>query len=118
MLANLYWFFFFLVVYWSFCLFWGARTLRKNSSPESYYLADRSISSWVFFFSATAATFAGITIITFPSLIYADGYSFLATAAFFCCGSQPASNPPATTAPVATAALVINFLLEEVFKLL
>ena len=81
MLANLYWFFFFLVVYWSFCLFWGARTLRTNSSPESYYLADRSISSWVFFFSATAATFAGITIITFPSLIYADGYSFLATAA-------------------------------------
>ena len=81
MLANLYWFFFFLVVYWSFCLFWGARTLRKNSSPESYYLADRSISSWVFFFSATAATFAGITIISYPSLIYADGYSFLATAA-------------------------------------
>ncbi|MDB2359519.1 sodium:solute symporter family protein [Alphaproteobacteria bacterium] len=81
MLANLYWFFFFLVVYWSFCLFWGARTLRTNSSPESYYLADRSISSWVFFFSATAATFAGITIITYPSLIYADGYSFLATAA-------------------------------------
>ena len=81
MLANLYWFFFFLVVYWSFCLFWGARTLRTNSSPEYYYLADRSISSWVFFFSATAATFAGITIITYPSLIYADGYSFLATAA-------------------------------------
>lgn len=81
MLANLYWFFFFLVVYWSFCLFWGARTLRTNSSAESYYLADRSISSWVFFFSATAATFAGITIITYPSLIYADGYSFLATAA-------------------------------------
>ena len=81
MVANLYWFFFFLVLYISFCLFWGARTLRKNSSPESYYLADRSISSWVFFFSATAATFAGITIITFPSLIYADGYSFLATAA-------------------------------------
>jgi len=44
--------------------------------------------------------------------------SCLATAAFFCCGSQPASNPPATTAPVAAAALVINFLLEEVFKLL
>ena len=81
MLANLYWFFFFLVIYWSFCLFWGARTLRKNSSPESYYLADRNITSWVFFFSATAATFAGITIITYPSLIYADGYSFLATAA-------------------------------------
>ena len=81
MLANLYWFFFFLVVYWSFCLFWGARTLRKKTSPESYYLADRNISSWVFFFSATAATFAGITIISYPSLIYADGYSFLATAA-------------------------------------
>ena len=34
-----------------------------------------------FFFSATVATFAGITLISFPALIYADGYSFLATAA-------------------------------------
>ena len=34
-----------------------------------------------FLFSATAATFAGITIITYPSLIYSDGFSFLSTAA-------------------------------------
>ena len=81
MVANLYWIFFFLVLYISFCLFWGARTLRKNKTPEAYYLADRSVSPWVFFFSATVTTFAGITIISFPSLIYADGYSFLATAA-------------------------------------
>ena len=81
MLTNLLWFFFFAIIYWSFCLFWGARTLRKNHTPESYYLADRSISPWVFFFAATAATFAGITIITYPSLIYSDGYSFLATSA-------------------------------------
>ena len=81
MLTNLLWFFFFVVIYWSFCLFWGAKTLRKNHTPESYYLADRSISPWVFFFAATAATFAGITIITYPSLIYSDGYSFLATSA-------------------------------------
>ena len=81
MVANLYWFFFFLLLYISFCLFWGARTLRKNKTPEAYYLADRSVSPWVFFFSATVATFAGITIISFPSLVHADGYSFLATAA-------------------------------------
>ena len=81
MVANLYWFSFFLIIYISFCLFGGARTLRKNKTPESYYLADRSVSAWVFFFSATVATFAGITIISFPALVYADGYSFLATAA-------------------------------------
>ena len=81
MLSNLYWFFFFVVVYWSFCLFWGARTLRQNNDPESYYLANRGVTPWVFFFSATAATFAGITIITYPSLIYSDGFSFLSTAA-------------------------------------
>ena len=81
MLSNLYWFFFFIVVYWSFCLFWGARTLRQNNDPESYYLANRGVTPWVFFFSATSATFAGITIITYPSLIYSDGYSFLSTAA-------------------------------------
>jgi len=81
MVANLYWFSFFLIIYISFCLFWGARTLRKNKTPEAYYLADRSVSPWVFFFSATVATFAGITLISFPALVYADGYSFLATAA-------------------------------------
>ncbi len=81
MLSNLYWFFFFVVVYWSFCLFWGARSLRQNNDPESYYLANRGVTPWVFFFSATAATFAGITIITYPSLIYSDGFSFLSTAA-------------------------------------
>jgi len=81
MISNLYWFFFFVVVYWSFCLFWGARTLRQNNDPESYYLANRGVTPWVFFFSATAATFAGITIITYPSLIYSDGFSFLSTAA-------------------------------------
>ena len=33
-------------------------------------------------------------------------------AAFFALGSHPAKNPPATTTPVATAALAKNFLLE------
>ena len=66
MLSNLYWFFFFIVVYWSFCLFWGARTLRQNNDPESYYLANRGVTPWVFFFSATFLWFITTLFNIFP----------------------------------------------------
>jgi len=79
MTPKLTWFFFFLIIYWSFCLFWGARTVRKNQTPESFYLANREITPWVFFFSATVATFGGLITLNYPALVFSDGYSFIAT---------------------------------------
>ena len=75
------WLFLFILLYAAFCFFWGVRGSRYNSdNPENYYLANRNISSWVFFFAATAATFAGLTVISQTSLIYHDGFQYVGTA--------------------------------------
>ena len=75
------WLFLFILLYAAFCFFWGVRGSKLSSgSPEKYYLADRKVSSWVFFFAATAATFAGFTIISQASLIFNDGFQYVGTA--------------------------------------
>ena len=75
------WLFIFILLYASYCFFWGVRGSRYNSdNPEEYYLANRNISSWVFFFAATAATFAGLTVISQTSLVFHDGFQFVGTA--------------------------------------
>ena len=75
------WLFLFILLYAAFCFFWGVRGSRYNSeNPQKYYLADRNVSSWVFFFAATAATFAGLTIISQTSLIFNDGFQYVGTA--------------------------------------
>ena len=75
------WLFLFILLYAAFCFFWGVRGSKFNSeSPQKYYLADKNVSSWVFFFAATAATFAGLTIISQTSLIYNDGFQYVGTA--------------------------------------
>ena len=75
------WLFLFILLYAAFCFFWGVRGSKFNSgNPEKYYLADRKVSSWVFFFAGTAATFAGFTIISQASLIFNDGFQYVGTA--------------------------------------
>ena len=75
------WLFLFILLYAAFCFFWGVRGSKFNSeSPDKYYLADKKVSSWVFFFAATAATFAGLTIISQSSLIFNDGFQYVGTA--------------------------------------
>jgi len=75
------WLFIFILLYAAYCFFWGVRGSRYNSdNPENYYLANRNISSWVFFFAATTATFAGLTVISQTSLIFHDGFQYVGTA--------------------------------------
>ena len=75
------WLFLFILLYAAFCFFWGVRGSKFNSeNPVKYYLADKKVSSWVFFFAATAATFAGLTIISQSSLIFNDGFQYVGTA--------------------------------------
>ena len=75
------WLFLFILLYASFCFFWGVRGSKFNSeNPQKYYLADKNVSSWVFFFAGTAATFAGLTILSQASLIFNDGFQYVGTA--------------------------------------
>jgi SSS family solute:Na+ symporter len=73
------WFVIFLLLYVAYCFFWGVRGSRNIDNPEKYYLANRSVSAWVFFFAATAATFAGLTTLTHTGLIFHDGFQYVGT---------------------------------------
>ena len=73
------WFVIFLLLYVSYCFFWGVRGSRNTDNPEKYYLANRSVSVWVFFFAATAATFAGLTTLAHTGLIFHDGFQYVGT---------------------------------------
>ena len=73
------WFFIFLILYASYCIFWGIRGSKNSNSPNAYYLANRNVSSWVFFFAATAATFAGLISLSQTGLIFLDGFQYVGT---------------------------------------
>ena len=73
------WFLIFLILYASYCIFWGIRGSKNTGSPNEYYLANRNISSWVFFFAATAATFAGLISVSQTGLIFLDGFQYVGT---------------------------------------
>ena len=79
MSEKVLWFFIFLVLYASYCVFWGLRGSKNTSNPDEYYLANRNISSWVFFFAATSATFAGLISLSHTGLIFYDGFQYVGT---------------------------------------
>ena len=76
---KILWFFIFLVLYAAYCIFWGIRGSKKATNPNEYYLANRDVSSWVFFFAATSATFAGFISLTQTGLIFHDGFQYVGT---------------------------------------
>ena len=79
MSEKVLWFFIFLILYTSFCIFWAIRGAQKSNNANEYYLANRNISSWVFFFSATAATFGGLIFLVQTSTVFLDGFQYVGT---------------------------------------
>jgi len=79
MTEKVLWLSIFLILYASYCVFWGIRGSKNSNSPNEYYLANRNISSWVFFFAATGATFAGLISLSHTGLIFHDGFQYVAT---------------------------------------
>lgn len=76
------WLFFFVALYWSYCIFWGIKGARQARTATDYFLAGRSISLWVFVLAATATSFSGWTFMGHPGLIYRDGFQY-AYASFY-----------------------------------
>ena len=79
MSEKILWFFIFLVLYAAFCIFWAIRGSQNSSNPAEYYLANRNVSSWVFFFSATVATFGGSTFLIQTNTVFLDGFQYVGT---------------------------------------
>ena len=80
--AKVIWLFVFVLLYWSYCIFWGVKGALTARTASDYFIAGRGISIWVFVLAATATSFSGWTFMGHPGLIYRDGLPY-AYASFY-----------------------------------
>ncbi|MEE9603465.1 MAG: hypothetical protein V3V75_09180, partial [Thermoguttaceae bacterium] len=82
MSAKVVWLFAFVLLYWSYCIYWGIRGAMSAKTASDYFIAGRSLSLWVFVLAATATSFSGWTFMGHPGLLYRDGFQY-AYASFY-----------------------------------
>ena len=82
MSAKVIWLFVFVLLYWTYCIFWGIRGMRTAKTASDYFISGRQISMWVFILAATATSFSGWTFMGHPGLVYRDGFQY-AYASFY-----------------------------------
>ena len=80
--AKIYWLLAFVGLYWSYCIFWGIKGAITSRTSEDYFVAGRSIGTWVFVLAATATSFSGWTFVGHPGKILTDGLPY-AFASFY-----------------------------------
>ncbi len=76
MSAKVTWLFIFVVLYWGYCIFWGARCARLTKTASDYFVAGRRLSLWLFVMAATATSFGGWAFMGHPGLVYRDGFQY------------------------------------------
>ena len=79
---KIYWLLAFVGLYWSYCIFWGIKGALTSKTSEDYFVAGRSIGTWVFVLAATATSFSGWTFVGHPGKILTDGLPY-AFASFY-----------------------------------
>jgi len=80
--AKIYWLLAFVGLYWSYCIFWGIKGAITSKTSEDFFVAGRSIGTWVFVLAATATSFSGWTFVGHPGKILTDGLPY-AFASFY-----------------------------------
>jgi len=73
---QLLWLFSFFVLYSVFCIAWGVRCSRMNSTAADYFIANRQMSPWIFVLGVTAVSFSAWIFLGHPGLIYRDGFAY------------------------------------------
>ena len=79
---KIYWLLAFVGLYWFYCIFWGIKGALTSKTSEDYFVAGRSIGTWVFVLAATATSFSGWTFVGHPGKILTDGLPY-AFASFY-----------------------------------
>lgn len=74
--THVYWLFFFVLLYWGYCITIGVRGFLKAKSGTDYFIAGRQLNIWVFVLAATATSFSGWTFVGHPALIWRDGLPY------------------------------------------
>lgn len=82
MSAKIIWLAVFVVLYWTYCIYWGVRGAMTAKTASDYFIAGRRLSLWVFILAATATSFSGWTFMGHPGLVYRDGFQY-AYASFY-----------------------------------
>ena len=76
MASHVYWLFFFVFCYWTYCITIGVRGYLSAKSGTDYFIAGRKLNIWVFVLAATATSFSGWTFVGHPALIWRDGLPY------------------------------------------
>ncbi len=74
--SHVYWLFFFVLLYWGYCITIGIRGYLAAKSGTDYFIAGRKLNVWVFVLAATATSFSGWTFVGHPALIWRDGLPY------------------------------------------
>ena len=75
-MSSITWLLVFVVMYWSYCIFWGVKGAMRAKTASDYFIAGRSIGIWVFVLAATATSFSGWTFMGHPALVWRDGIPY------------------------------------------
>ncbi len=73
---KIVWLFIFLILYWGYCIFWGARCGFRAPTASDYFVAGRKLPVWLFVMGVTTAAFGGWSFIGHPGLVFRDGFSY------------------------------------------
>ncbi len=76
MATHIYWLFFFVLCYWTYCITIGVKGYLAAKSGTEYFVAGRKLNIWVFVLAATATSFSGWTFVGHPALIWRDGLPY------------------------------------------
>ena len=74
--SHVYWLFFFVLLYWGYCITIGVTGYIKAKKGTDYFIAGRELNIWVFVLAATATSFSGWTFVGHPALIWRDGIPY------------------------------------------
>ena len=74
--SHVYWLFFFVLLYWGYCITIGITGYLKAKKGTDYFIAGRSLNVWVFVLAATATSFSGWTFVGHPALMWRDGLPY------------------------------------------
>ena len=74
--SHVYWLFFFVLLYWGYCITIGVRGYMQAKKGADYFIAGRQLNVWVFVLAATATSFSGWTFVGHPALIWRDGLPY------------------------------------------
>ncbi|HID29071.1 MAG TPA: sodium:solute symporter family protein [Desulfobacterales bacterium] len=82
MSASVWWLFIFVLAYWTYCVTCGVKGYLSSKTASDYFIAGRTIPTWVYVLAATATSFSGWTFMGHPGLLYRDGFQY-AYASFY-----------------------------------